>query len=233
VTSSNREGSGTLASALSEARPALSHTPEIAVETAPDDPLAPPTLMATPVEPTEVTSSRRRGPVVIEIDRPRSTPRPRSSFQPTPTSVRLDERSKSDGRLKLAGALIVVAMSAAAASLTLRGVDEPRPIVSSTAASGVADKIWDEDVPPLRAPRSASEAPQATERVAEPVPAPEPEPPSPEPPRPLPNGKVALRPRPPPPVAPETSPSSKPKSLAHCYVTEPDGTVTVKEECLR
>jgi serine/threonine protein kinase len=231
-----KEDGGTLASAMSEAMPAVGPKPRIVVEEAADDPHAKtvdaegdgPGLLDE--EPSE--SSRRRGPVVIEIERARSTARPTSLEREVPSTMRFDEASeKRYGRLKIAGALLAGVLVVAAADLLLRGPGElPKPQVAASTEASSTDELWTEDtavVPPAPRPEHSPAPSPQPEPSAAPELSNEPEPPP---------APVAVA-HPPPPVhtpqptaAPTAAPSVDP--CASPYIVQKDGTFKIKPGCV-
>ncbi len=241
---------GTLASAPSEAASALHLragepvVPVIGVEEAADDPDAvTKTADGGPgfADDGRSESSRRRGPVVIELARPRSTRSQRFVEREVPSTMRFDEHSdKRVGRLKLVGALLAGLLCVATADLLLRGSGElgltdPKAPASARAPESAAD-LWREDrvviPPPPRAdPDGAASADEPHTSPADPNAADgaDASEPTPTPPRPAP---VAARPTPPPPPAPP-EPSAVEDPCESPYIVLANGTLKVKPECVK
>ena len=219
--------SGTLASAMSEAAPAHADTVDVAVEEADDDPDAKPLVGdGGPglMDEGRSESSRRRGPVVIELARPRSSGRNVGYVErEIPSTMRFDENAqKRYGRLKLAGLILTGILCVAAADFIFRGSGEvPKPeIVPSAQRAPASDELWSENtavVAPAQPLPPAPAAPEPTTSAS-----------SAEPDPPVAVAPVPVR-RPPQPaktVQPE-DPCKNP------YIVLKDGTYKIKPGCAK
>jgi serine/threonine-protein kinase len=225
-----KEESGTLASAMSEASPAIFSKPKIGIEEAADDPLAVPLSDDDGpglIDDARLESSRRRGPVVIAVERARSTRGPGSIERAVPSTMRFDEASeKRHARLKLAGILLAGMLLVAGADFVLRGPGEPPKPQLAPSAQARGDELWTDDtavVSPSPHRRNAVVAPRTA---------------------PIPSGTLSAAPSPsiavlPRPVTPRSTSTATPASsllVDPCespYIVQADGSLKIKPGCAK